>query len=41
MYSSIKAQHGILDKETYNMDEKVYMIGIAGSSKVEFSQYQK
>ncbi len=41
LYLSIKAQHGILDEDTYNMDENGYMIGIAGSSKVVFSKYQK
>ena len=41
LYRSIKAEHGILDEDTYNMDENGYMMGIAGSSKVVFSKYQK
>ncbi len=41
LYLSIKAQHGILDEDTYNMDENGYMMGITGSSKVAFSKYQK
>lgn len=40
-YQSIKAEYGILDGDTYNIDENGYMIGIAGSSKVVFSKYQK
>ena len=41
LYLSIKAQHGILDEDTYNMEENSYMMGIAGSSKMVFSKYQK
>ncbi len=41
LYPSIKAEYGILDKDTYNTDENRYMINIAGSSKVIFSKYQK
>lgn len=41
LYQSTKAEHGILDEDTYNMDENGYMMGIAGSSKVVFSKYQK
>ena len=41
LYRSIKAEHGILDEDTYNMDENGYIMGIAGSSKVVFSKYQK
>ena len=41
LYRSIKAEYGIIDEDTYNMDENGYMIGIAGSSKVVFSKYQK
>ncbi len=41
LYWSIKAKHGILDEDTYNMDENDYMMGVAGSSKVVFSKYQK
>ena len=36
LYRSIKAEHGILDENIYNMGENGYMIGIAGSSKVVF-----
>ena len=39
LYLSIKAQYGILDKDTYNIDENSYMIGIAENSKVVFSKY--
>ena len=41
MYYFIKAKHGILDKNMYNMDENGYIIGEARSSKVIFSKYQK
>ncbi len=41
LYPSIKAQYDILDEDIYNMDENGYMMGIAGSSKVVFSKYQK
>ena len=41
LYQSIKAEYGILDEDTFNMDENGYMMGIAGSSKVVFSKYQK
>ncbi len=41
LYRSIKAEYGILDEDTYNMDENGYIMGIAGSSKVVFSKYQK
>ena len=37
LYWSIKAEYSILDEDTYNMDK----MGIAGSSKVVFSKYQK
>ena len=37
----MKIQHKIHDEDTYNMDENGYMMGIAGSSKVVFSKYQK
>ena len=39
LYKSIKVEFGILDKDTYNMNENEYMMGIAGSSKVVFSKY--
>ncbi len=41
LYRFIKAEHGILNEDTYNMDENGYIIGIASSSKVIFSKYQK
>ena len=41
LYLSIKAEHSILNKDTYNMDENSNMMGIAGSSKVVFSNDQK
>ena len=41
LYKSIKAEYDILNKDTYNMDENGYMMGIAGSFKVVFSKYQK
>ncbi len=41
LYQSIKAEYSILDEDTYNIDENEYMMGIAGSSKVVFSKYQK
>ena len=37
----IKAQHDILHKNTYNMDEFSYMMGIARNSKEVVSKYQK
>ena len=40
-YWSIKIEHSILDKDIYNIDDNKYMMGIAGSSKVIFSKYQK
>ncbi len=41
IYRSIQAEYGILDEDANNMDENRYMMGIAGSSKVVFSKYQK
>ena len=41
LYWFIKAKHSILDEDTYNINENRYVIGIAGSSKVVFSKYQK
>ncbi len=41
LYLSIKAQHGILDEDKYNIYENSCMMGIARSSKVVFSKYQK
>ena len=37
----MKVQHKIHDEDIYNMDENGYMMGIAESSKVVFSKYQK
>ena len=41
LYKFIKAKYSIFDENIYNMDENGYMMGIAGSSKVVFSKYQK
>lgn len=41
LYWSIKAKYGILDEDTYDMDEKGFMMGVAGSAKVVFSKYEK
>ena len=41
LYASVKAQYGILDEDTYNMDEKGFMMGVAGSAKVVFSKHEK
>ena len=37
----MKAQYGILDEDTYNIDEKKFLMGVAGSAKVVFSKYEK
>lgn len=37
----MKAKYGILDEDTYNMDEKRFMMGVAGSAKVVLSKYKK
>ena len=37
----MKVQHKVHNENTYNIDKNGYMIGIAGSSKVVFSKYQK
>ncbi len=36
LYRSIKAEYGILDEDTYNMDENGYLMGIAGAPKWYF-----
>ena len=41
LYISIKIRYGILDADTYNMDEKGFMLGVAGSAKVVISKYEK
>ena len=41
LYWRIKTQHGILNKDMYNINENGYMIGVAGSSKVVFLKFQK
>ena len=41
LYQFTKAKHGIPNKNMYNIYENGYIIGIAGSSKVVFSKYQK
>lgn len=40
-FNLYKVEYGILDEDTYNMDENGYIMGVAGSSKVVFSKYQK
>ena len=37
MYQFTKAEYGIFDKDIYNIDENGYIIDIASSSKVLFS----
>ncbi len=39
LYLSIETQHDILNKDTYNIDENGYIMGIAESFKVVFSKY--
>lgn len=41
LYNSVKAEYGILDKDTYNMDEKGFMMGVAESAKVVFSKHER
>ena len=41
LYASIKAKYSILDEDTYNMDEKRFMMGVAGSAKVVISKHEK
>ena len=41
LYASVKAQYSILDEDTYNMDEKRFLIGVAESTKVVFSKHEK
>ena len=41
LYASVKEKYGILDKDTYNMDKKRFMMGVAGSAKVVISKYEK
>ena len=38
---STKQKHGILDEDIYNIDEKGFMIGGAGSTKVVISKHEK
>lgn len=40
-YALVKAKYGILDKNTYNMDEKRFMIEVAKSAKVVFFKSEK
>ncbi len=37
----MKAEYGIFDEDTYNIDKTGHMMDIAGSSKVVFPKYQK
>ena len=41
LYASIKEKYGILDEDTYNMEEKKCMMKVAGSAKVVISKYEK
>ena len=41
LYHSLKIRYGILDEDTYNMDEKGFIIGVAGSVEVIISKYEK
>lgn len=41
LYHSTEIKYGIIDKNTYNIDEKSFMMGIAGSAKVVISNYEK
>lgn len=41
LYWHIKAQHSILDEDTYNIDENGYIMGVTGSFKMVFSKSQK
>ena len=41
LYQFTKVEYIILNKNIFNIDKNEYMIGIAGSSKVVFSKYQK
>ena len=39
LFLSTKQKHGILDEDIYNMDEKGFMMGVAGSAKVVISKH--
>ena len=41
LYASVKAKYGIFDEDTYNIDEKRFMMEVAGSAKVVISKYEK
>ena len=41
LYHDLKTRYGILDKNTYNMDKKSFMIGLAKRVKVIISKYKK
>lgn len=41
LYILVKAKYSTLDKYIYNMDEKKFMIRVAGSAKVVISKYKK
>ena len=41
LYQSIKVEYDIFDENIYNIDKNRYIMGIARSSKVIFSKYQK
>ena len=40
-YASMKAKYNILNEDKYNMDEKRFMMGVAGSVKTVLSKYEK
>ena len=41
LFLSTKQKHGILYEDIYNMDEKGFMMGVAGSAKVIISKHEK
>ena len=41
LYQSICSEHKIAEKDKWKMDEKRYMMSVAGSAKVIVSRYEK
>ena len=41
LYHSLKIKYSILNEDTYNMDKKNFMMGVAKSVKVIISKYKK
>ena len=41
LYHSLKIRYSTLDEDTYNIDKKSFMIGVAVSVKVIVSKYEK